>query len=218
MEWPAATTLLESKLHWMARKLRKIDEPSDITAWTDAMEGVLKIYNTYMKISALSKPKPKHNSVSIFKETDRDLTNNVVIKDGIKTSPLPPAILSPKFDVAHPPPTSCGINQEPLTQINHGYQPTAFQDHNLPWSANPRNTFTATSTRLCKACNNHLGYFYRNEAVNKACAYCKRSTKDPAGPSNLWDCSNCGYISCNACLRKTETLYILKKHPRSGPG
>ena len=67
MAWPSVTTLLESKLHWMARKLRKMDEPSDIIEWTPAMEGVLRIYNNYLKDSALSSPRPKHNWVSNFK-------------------------------------------------------------------------------------------------------------------------------------------------------
>ena len=67
MSWPSATSLLESKLHWMARRLRKINEPSSIIEWTEAMQRVFKVYNLYLDDTSLSSPSPKYTNLSVSK-------------------------------------------------------------------------------------------------------------------------------------------------------
>ena len=65
MSWPSAATLLESQLHWMTRRLRKLQNQEVIAGWVEAMDRVLKIYNCYLKSRALSSPPPKWTKFSI---------------------------------------------------------------------------------------------------------------------------------------------------------
>jgi hypothetical protein len=131
------------------------------------------------------------------------------------TLPAQPLSSSCKLDVKPIPTTStCVINKEPLSPLYQSNQHTTMPAQPLSSCKYPRNTSTVQSTLKCTACNNNLGYFYRNETIAKACVHCKRSTNSPAGPSNLWVCSCCGYDSCFGCLKKTATLYLIKKHQR----
>ena len=56
MTYPSANYYLKRKLHWMARRLRAINEPSTITEWIDAMMALVKVHDVISGNEDLSKP------------------------------------------------------------------------------------------------------------------------------------------------------------------
>ena len=60
MGYPATTHYLTMKLNWMARKLKGINEPSNIKDWTEEMHSIYRVLEEFTRNEALSTP-PKMN-------------------------------------------------------------------------------------------------------------------------------------------------------------
>ena len=56
MGYLATTHYLSRKLNWMARKIKDINEPSDIKEWTDAMMSVYHVLEDFSKNEEVSSP------------------------------------------------------------------------------------------------------------------------------------------------------------------
>ena len=85
MPYPAASDYLTRKLHWMARRLRVINEPATITEWMDAMMAVVKVHNVISGIEDLSKPIEVWVKPEMCKETGLNFKSKTAETGGKKT-------------------------------------------------------------------------------------------------------------------------------------
>ena len=52
MGYPATTHYLTMKLNWMTRKLKGINEPSNIKDWTEAMHSIYRVLEEFKRNEA----------------------------------------------------------------------------------------------------------------------------------------------------------------------
>ena len=61
MAYPATTYYLSTKLNWMARKLKYLNEASAIKEWTDAMQSVFRTLEAFFREQKLINPNGDNN-------------------------------------------------------------------------------------------------------------------------------------------------------------
>ena len=73
MGYPATTHYLTMKLNWMARKLKAINDPSEIVVWTNAMQSVFKVLENFSRNTDLSTP-PQINTRKLEFHRERGIS------------------------------------------------------------------------------------------------------------------------------------------------